>query len=289
MSTPGPPGWEPTPRRPTPGWAQPPAAASPGPVAPPREPPRAQEPAAQPPRRPRRSGARSSIASTRLILVIAAVALLLAGAAAWAGLAAPVVPPDTQLEAAGIPGPSPFSAPLGTDRTDLVQPADPSGHVTGDLPALYAREGDTPACDVSALTAALAADPGRAAGWAGALGIPAEQAGRYASGLTPVLLRSDTGVTTYAVGGDGVVSDYPAVLQAGSAVLVDNLGVPRVRCASGNPLGPGNEPTGAGYSGEAWRFFRQATVVYVDSAPAPLAELTVLDLTRGELTRLSVG
>lgn len=55
--------------------------------------------------------------------------------------------------------------------------------------------------------------------------------------LTPVQLRMGTRVTNHGFR-DGKVTAYQAVLQAGTAVLVDDRGVPRVRCACGNPLLP---------------------------------------------------
>jgi hypothetical protein len=55
------------------------------------------------------------------------------------------------------------------------------------------------------------------------------------AGLTPVLLRADTRVTNHGYR-DGVATPRQSVLQAGTAVLVDGFGVPRVRCSCGNPL-----------------------------------------------------
>ena len=52
-----------------------------------------------------------------------------------------------------------------------------------------------------------------------------------------MLLRADTRVTTFSLT-DGAVTAQQAVLQAGTAVLVDERGLPRLRCASGSPLPP---------------------------------------------------
>ncbi|PZT71125.1 hypothetical protein DN402_02310 [Streptomyces sp. SW4] len=49
------------------------------------------------------------------------------------------------------------------------------------------------------------------------------------------MLRADTRVTGHGLRGGRPVGGQ-AVLQAGTAVLVDDRGVPRVRCAGGNPL-----------------------------------------------------
>lgn len=57
----------------------------------------------------------------------------------------------------------------------------------------------------------------------------------FLRGLTPVVLRADTRVTNHAFR-DGRAVGFQSVLQAGTAVLVDDHGMPRVRCGGGNPL-----------------------------------------------------
>ena len=61
--------------------------------------------------------------------------------------------------------------------------------------------------------------------------------GAYVDSLTPVVLTDDTLVTNHGYR-DGHATTLPAVLQAGTAVMVDTLGVPRVKCNCGNPLTP---------------------------------------------------
>jgi hypothetical protein len=81
----------------------------------------------------------------------------------------------------------------------------------------------------------------------------------YIDSLTPVLLRSDTRVTNHGFR-DGWATPYQAVLQAGTAVLVDNTGVPRARCACGNPLTPPQAvPTTPTYQGTPWPGFTPGT------------------------------
>jgi hypothetical protein len=67
------------------------------------------------------------------------------------------------------------------------------------------------------------------------LGVRPDEIRSYVAGLTPVLLRADTRVTNHGYR-DGVATPRQSVLQAGTAVLVDGFGVPRVRCSCGNPL-----------------------------------------------------
>ncbi|GHF01088.1 hypothetical protein GCM10018785_74850 [Streptomyces longispororuber] len=64
----------------------------------------------------------------------------------------------------------------------------------------------------------------------------------YLRGLTPVVPRADTRVTGHGCR-DGRATGHQAVLQARTAVLVDDRGLPRVRCACGNPLLPPDTTT----------------------------------------------
>jgi DNA-binding MarR family transcriptional regulator len=89
-------------------------------------------------------------------------------------------------------------------------------------------------------------------------------------GLTSVVLRADTQVTDHGFR-DGRATSFQSVLQRGTAVLVDNLGVPRVRCKCGNPLTPPKAVTSTPtFKGQAWEGFDAAKVVVV----VPAARLT---------------
>jgi len=68
-----------------------------------------------------------------------------------------------------------------------------------------------------------------------------------------------------------------SVLQAGTAVLVDRYGVPRARCACGNPLTPPTPARPAEYTGDRWAAFDPAHVVTVAPTSAPMALLTLVD------------
>ena len=57
----------------------------------------------------------------------------------------------------------------------------------------------------------------------------------YIGTLTPMQLRADTRVTNHGFV-DGHATSLQSVLQAGTAVLVDDQGRPRVKCGCGNPL-----------------------------------------------------
>ena len=105
-------------------------------------------------------------------------------------------------------------------------------------PGLYGGTQDAQACDVGQLVDFLTdpANAEKAAAFAGALGIePAAIADTLAT-FTPVVLTADTLVTNNGYR-DGRATPFPAVLEAGTAVLVDGFGTPRVKCSCGNPLG----------------------------------------------------
>ncbi len=70
-----------------------------------------------------------------------------------------------------------------------------------------------------------------------ALGLRTTQIRTYVSGLTDVLLRTDTRVTNHGYE-DGIAIPIQSVLQAGTAVFVDKYGSPVVKCYCGNPLTP---------------------------------------------------
>ncbi|MEL7210659.1 MAG: DUF6777 domain-containing protein, partial [Actinomycetota bacterium] len=90
-------------------------------------------------------------------------------------------------------------------------------------------------CDRGQLIAFLEANPDKARAWADVQGITVSSIEDFIDDLTPVLLREDTRVTNHGFV-NGTANPIPAVLQAGSAVLVDRFGRPVVRCACGNPL-----------------------------------------------------
>jgi hypothetical protein len=115
----------------------------------------------------------------------------------------------------------------------------------GGTPGLYGGSRDTQVCDVQRLTDFLAdsANADKAQAWAGALGISTAEIPDYIGGLTAVRLRFDTRVTNHGFR-DGEANPFQSLLQAGTAVLVDAQGVPRVKCNCGNPLSEPEPPSG---------------------------------------------
>ncbi|MGQ4382509.1 DUF6777 domain-containing protein [Streptomyces sp. SAS_270] len=174
--------------------------------------------------------------------------------------------------AANVPSLSPFfdeSKGLGKDVTDLQADQTPGGVQASNRPGLYGGSEEQPTdgssddgngqgngeddgstgvfggstkpgtCLVTKLRKFLT-DPGNSAKareWAKVLDIRQDQIGKYIDKLTPVVLRHDTLVKNHDFK-DGKSVSYDSLLQAGIAILVDQQGLPAVKCSCGNPLRP---------------------------------------------------
>ncbi|MFE1438618.1 DUF6777 domain-containing protein [Streptomyces sp. NPDC058739] len=191
------------------------------------------------------------------------------------------------LQPAAAQGPDPFTASTA-DPTAKPAPATPTPRgseplarprlVSGATPGLYGGTEGVGSCDVGRQIDHLTADPAKARAFAEVEGIGAQAVPGYLRGLTPVQLRADTRVTNHGWR-DGRTTVYQSVLQAGTAVLVDTRGVPRVRCACGNPLLPPSGASGpVSTGGTAWSGYRPAEVVVVTPAPQVITHITIVDV-----------
>ncbi|TXS48323.1 hypothetical protein EAO72_02975 [Streptomyces sp. or43] len=119
--------------------------------------------------------------------------------------------------------------------------------------------------------------------------MPREGVPDFLRGLTPVVLRADTRVGNHGFRA-GSATTFQSVLQAGTAVMADGHGLPRVRCACGNPL---SRPAGAGDAeggrGEKWAGYDPARTVVVAPAPKTVAELVVVDADHNSWMARAVG
>ncbi|EST35581.1 DUF6777 domain-containing protein, partial [Streptomyces roseochromogenus] len=150
--------------------------------------------------------------------------------------------------------------------------------LSGATPGLYSGTARVAGCDVQRQIGYLTADRARADAFARTAGVSGGGLTGYLRGLTPVALRADTRVTDHGYR-DGEAVAYQAVLQAGTAVLVDNRGVPRVRCACGNPLGsPARAHGGFGARGSAWAGYRPDQVIAVTPAPRAVTSITLVNV-----------
>lgn len=135
--------------------------------------------------------------------------------------------------------------------------------VNGSDPGLYATTGSA-SCDANRLSRQLTSDPGAASAWASVFGISSASIPYYLNTLTPVVLTRDTWVTDHSYT-NGKAQPYQAVLQAGTCVMVDAAGVPRVRCAGGSPLTPPAAAPVGGYrlEGRQWPGYQTNKVTRV--------------------------
>jgi hypothetical protein len=173
--------------------------------------------------------------------------------------------------------------------------------VSGVEPAVYGGSRDTQVCDTVTLVDFLT-DPenaDKAEAWTGALGIEIDEIQSYVDSLTAVRLRWDTRVTNHGFR-DGEAYGFQSLLQAGTGVLVDDTGVPRVKCNCGNPLGEPTETDGGG-SGDldlgevadnpddAWEKLDPAQAVAIQPGDDTVEDLTLVDVETNGLIERPVG
>jgi hypothetical protein len=162
------------------------------------------------------------------VLVLAAAALAGCGGSGPAGSGGGSNVQTVQFQKPLDPGPAPFTAP-----------ADVRGRVTQPISQPFGGSGSNRVCDRDKLMRFLRAHPDRMYEWARVLHVQPTYTAvkRYIAKLHPVTLTRDTQVTNHAFK-NGRAVPFQAILQAGTAVLVDRYGRPVVRCYCGNPLGP---------------------------------------------------
>ena len=225
----------------------------------------------------------------RVIWVLVALLVILAlvtGYLLWQASTANAS--ETALEPTNVATADSFkSMPSGgTDVPTAPPPNLSGGAVSGSTPGLFGGTQDFATCDQGQLVQFLRSDQDKAAAWAGVEGIDVNDIPSYVPQLTAVLLRADTYVTDHGYR-NGELTSYPAVLQAGTAVLIDGFGTPRVKCSSGNPLSsppaddqqsapPEDQP--AQFVGTPWVGFEPVTVVVVQPAPVLVTNLTVINI-----------
>jgi hypothetical protein len=195
------------------------------------------------------------------------------------------------LQPAAAPGPDPFTdstaltaatpppAPRTSRRTDPASAAGRPRILSGATPGLYGGTERTGSCDIGRQIGHLTRDPARGRAFAEAAGISPAALPDHVRAMTPVVLRADTRVTGHGLRA-GRITRYQSVLQAGTAVLVDDRGLPRVRCACGNPLGPPDASRGTPVTrGTPWPGYRPGRVIAVTPAPQAVTGFTIIDLT----------
>ncbi|MET8763409.1 5'-methylthioadenosine/S-adenosylhomocysteine nucleosidase [Lentzea sp. NPDC004782] len=223
--------------------------------------------------KPDAAGARVRRRTGRIWFAAALVAVLVV-AGTWLYLNVLSIP--VTREPGGTTGDQPFMASVGTDRAGVTAPSDTGGAFAGNQPGLYGGTRSESSCDPGKMVQFLQQHPDKAVAWAGVAGIRPEQIPEFVSRLTPAVLRSDTYVTNHGFG-DGKATPVPAVLQAGTAVLVDRRGLPVAKCFCGNPLSPPVENRIRRYTGPSWPGFSAGGVTVVRAAKAEITTFTMVD------------
>ncbi|MFD6243766.1 DUF6777 domain-containing protein [Streptomyces roseolus] len=222
---------------------------------------------------------------TAVVVAAAALTVLLVGRSDDKGDTAGSAGGEVFLQNTSASGPDPFTASTArTDassgaaslppRTGAAESATP--RVSGSTAGLYGGTQEAASCDVERQVRYLTAEPDKNAAFASVLGREADQVPGYLRSLTPLQLRVDTRVTNHGYK-DGAATAYQAVLQAGTAVLVDDRGVPRVRCACGNPLTEPVAQQRPRTTGTPWRGYDASQVVVVAPATTVVNVFVVYD------------
>jgi hypothetical protein len=196
---------------------------------------------------------RLALGSVLAAIVVTGIALLVVDGEAGAG-------EDLFLEGRDDVGPDPFStvALVGNTTTTTATTAlsasgstNPGVTSTTTTTTLAGSSATGKVCDAAALLRDLRGAPGKARAWAEPLDLGADDLADLVRDLEPGTLAEDTRVTNHGYR-DGEAVPRQSLLQAGTAVLVDESGVPRVRCASGSPLLPPEDLEDPDYEGRCW-------------------------------------
>jgi hypothetical protein len=213
-------------------------------------------------------------------------------------------PPDAFTESVAegpsTPGPEPFPvepAPTGTIRS---APAGTVGLFGGSLRQSSCARGrlvdflERDPVKARAWVGALNADP--TLSWSGGRRLEPFQIRDYVFELTPVILRTDTWVTNHGFSGGGATRGFSggratpiqSVLQAGTAVLVDAYGIPRVKCYCGNPLLPPRRFRPV-YRGPRWPGFDPGKVLVLTRPPRIIDVFVLTNVQTGGPIRRPPG
>lgn len=184
-----------------------------------------------------------------------------------------------------LPPQIPTVVPPGPPGADLPS-ADAGLSVSGDRVGLYGGSLDRVLCDRERLVADLESDPIKVEAWSGVLDV--DDVRSYVRTLTPVLLRADTRVTNHGYSGQRATS-FQAVLEAGTIVLIDDHGTPRVRCARGSPLSDPRASSEPAATEDAWPGYDAERLLLVQPAQQPMTQVTVVDLMTGGLAAVPIG
>jgi hypothetical protein len=203
--------------------------------------------------------------------------------------------PDTPPPTPATPEDTGVDLPLAGSALLPVEPAS-SGAIrsaSADTAGLYGGSLRYSRCARGRLVDFLTSSPAKARAWvdvlnrdsslywSGGTQLTTADIQSYVFELTPVVLRADTWVTNHGYS-NGRATPIQSVLQAGTAVLVDKYGVPRVKCYCGNPLLPPLRFRPV-YRGQRWPDFDQRKVIIVTRSVTIIDTFTLWDVNTGGL------
>lgn len=217
--------------------------------------------------------------SARLTATIAVLATLATGIAGC-GTEAVGQPTAVRLDPVRAVGANPFSPPVGKGQTGITGPRGSGGSVAANTVGLFGGTEKLASCDPHKLVVFLGNHPDKAAAWAGVLGIRTTDIATFVSGLTSVILRSDTLVTNHGFV-NGHATAVNAVLQAGTAVLVDKHGAPVTRCFCGNPLTRPGSFDRITFVGTPWPTFSNVTITVIQSVSVVINNFVLVEPRTG--------
>lgn len=192
------------------------------------------------------------------------------------------------VDADGVPASGVSWSPYGP-CTAPQQPWTGSDVRAGTTPGTYGAVVGGEVCDVGAMRGRLADDEALRVIWGAPLGVAGDEVLAYLDSLTPVVLLADTAVTDHELRGERVAARQ-AVLERGSAILVDRYGTPVVRCMSGAPLrAPQRLPNEVRVDGTPWEGFSLDAVRRVPAGVRDVDTFVLIDVATGLPVRRTAG
>ncbi len=190
-------------------------------------------------------------------------------------------PPPTNTQ------PPPTLQPQGDGATVATQP------LPGDRDGLYGGTDNNAGIDRDKMIDFLGANPAQAGAfvealntdttvyWSGGRPLTVADIPAYLHELTPMALRLDTRITNHGFDGRHFTT-VQSVFQAGTAVLVDAHGVPRVRGFSCDPLTAPIALRGAPkLVGTAWPGYHPGGLAEVQATKAAITNFVLVDVVTG--------
>ena len=199
-----------------------------------------QFPGSVPPPPPKPPSRKQRPLAAKIIAGFVAAGLVAGGAGTWMALSGSSA--EAAVQTTSFAGTNPTTSPFGTDAPQVVA-VSATGPQSGDTAGLFAAT-TPPSCDTASFLTQLQTDPAKLAAFGGVFGVGAADVPAFVNSLSPVVLRANTSVIDHPFA-DGAFTAQPAILAAGTAVLVDAYGLPTVKCFNGNPLTAGPGASGA--------------------------------------------